>query len=310
MHRRDLFRATSAAATLAAAPMVAEGAMPPPPPQPFRFCLNTSTLQGFKLTLDAELELAAKAGYQGVEPWIRELEACEESGRSVTDLGKQARDLGLAFPSAIGFFDWVVDDESRRKQGFEAARKSMELVKKLGGTHIAAPPVGATDQAGLDLDRIAERYAKLLELGREIGVLPEVEVWGFSKTLGRLADASYVAIASGAADATILPDVYHMYKGGTPHRGLRLLNGKAIPAIHMNDYPAQPDRASIKDEHRVYPGDGVAPLDEILRDLREIGFEGHLSLELFNREYRKQDPETVAATGLAKMKAAVRRALG
>ena len=54
------------------------------------------------------------------------------------------------------------------------------------------------------------------------------------------------------------------------------------------------------------PGDGVAPLKEILRELRRIGYRGVLSLELFNRDYWKQDALTVARTGLEKMKAVVR----
>jgi sugar phosphate isomerase/epimerase len=77
----------------------------------------------------------------------------------------------------------------------------------------------------------------------------------------------------------------------------------------MNDYPAQPPRAEITDAHRVYPGDGVAPLRELLRDLRRIGFRGALSLELFNREYWTQDALAVARTGLEKMRAVVRRSL-
>jgi 2-keto-myo-inositol isomerase len=54
----------------------------------------------------------------------------------------------------------------------------------------------------------------------------------------------------------------------------------------------------------------VAPLVSILRDLRDVGFTGALSLELFNRQYWKQDPLTVAKTGLEKTKAVVRKALG
>jgi sugar phosphate isomerase/epimerase len=77
----------------------------------------------------------------------------------------------------------------------------------------------------------------------------------------------------------------------------------------MNDYPAQPPRAEITDAHRVYPGDGVAPLRELLRDLRRIGFRGALSLELFNREYWTQDALAVARTGLEKMRAVVRSSL-
>ena len=70
-----------------------------------------------------------------------------------------------------------------------------------------------------------------------------------------------------------------------------------------------PPRASIKDADRVYPGDGVAPLASILKDLFLTGFSGTLSLELFNPEYWKQDPLEVARTGLAKMKQSVAKAI-
>jgi 2-keto-myo-inositol isomerase len=73
----------------------------------------------------------------------------------------------------------------------------------------------------------------------------------------------------------------------------------------MNDYPADPPRERISDSDRVYPGDGVAPLKAMLRDLRQLGFQGVLSLELFNREYWKQDALNVARTGLEKMRAVV-----
>jgi sugar phosphate isomerase/epimerase len=54
----------------------------------------------------------------------------------------------------------------------------------------------------------------------------------------------------------------------------------------------------------------VAPLSAIFRDLRAIGFRGVLSLELFNREYWKQDDAlTIAKTGLEKLRTAVRKAL-
>jgi sugar phosphate isomerase/epimerase len=78
----------------------------------------------------------------------------------------------------------------------------------------------------------------------------------------------------------------------------------------MNDYPADPPRATITDAHRVYPGDGAAPLDDLFHNLRDIGYRGMLSLELFNEKYYAQDPLEVAKTGLEKTRAAVRKALG
>ncbi len=75
--------------------------------------------------------------------------------------------------------------------------------------------------------------------------------------------------------------------------------------LHMNDYPAKPPRPTIKDEHRVFPGDGIAPISKILRSLFAGGLDGTLSLELFNKQYWERPAEEVAATGLAKMKACV-----
>ena len=100
--------------------------------------------------------------------------------------------------------------------------------------------------------------------------------------------------------------MYHLHKGGSGFGGLRLLSAAALPVFHMNDYPAKPPRATITDADRVYPGDGVAPLRQLLRDLRGLGFRGVLSLELFNRTYWKQDALAVARTGLEKMRAVVR----
>src|SRR4029077_15835216 len=105
--------------------------------------------------------------------------------------------------------------------------------------------------------------------------------------------------------ACVLPDVYHLYKGGSGFQGLKLLSGTAVQVFHMNDYPAEPSRETISDAHRVYPGDGVAPLREMLRDLRQAGFNGYLSLELFNRDYWKRDALAVAKTGIEKMKIVV-----
>jgi sugar phosphate isomerase/epimerase len=277
--------------------------------EPFGYCLNTSTISGQKLSLVDEVEIAAKAGYQAIEPWIRELDQHVKEGGSLRDLAARIRDRGLSVPSAIGFFEWIVDDDVRRKKAFEEAKRNMDLVRQIGGKRLAAPPLGATNRAGLDLLKAAQRYRELLELGAQMGVVPQVELWGSSRNLSRLGETALVAIESGRPDASMLLDVYHLYKGGSDINGLRLLAGSAMHVLHCNDYPASPPRASIVDANRIYPGDGIAPWKMILRTLRDIDYRGMLSLELFNREYWKQDASTVARTGLEKMRAIVRNSL-
>jgi len=270
----------------------------------FGFCLNTSTISGQKLDIVEVVEIAAKTGYTAIEPWIRDLDQYAKGGGSLKELGKRIQDRGLTVPSAIGFPEWIVDDDARRKKGVEETKRCMDVVQQIGGKRLAAPPAGASGP--IDLVKAAERYRVLLELGDKTGIVPELEFWGPSKAIGRLSEAAFIAVEAGHPKACILADVYHLYKGGSNVDGLRVLNGAALPVIHFNDYPAEPARSDITDALRVYPGDGVAPLKAILRNLKEIGFRGFLSLELFNRDYWKQDALTVAKTGLEKMKAVVK----
>ncbi len=305
MSRRELLGAAPALALAASAsPTYAAD-----PTEPFGYSFNSSTIRGQKLPIDAVAKIASKAGYQALEPWIGELQAYTTAGGDLKDLGKQLNDLGLKVESAIGFARWIVDDSTERQKGLDDAKRDMEMVLAIGGTRIAAPPVGATDKALTDLGAITDRYRVLADLGAKIGVIPEVEVWGFSKSLSKLGEAVLVAMESAHPKACVLPDIYHLYKGGSGFDGLKLLQGKSIGIFHVNDYPKGLDRTMIKDADRVFPGDGVAPLKDVFRTLRDVGYRGMLSLELFNLEYYKRDPFEVAKEGLEKTKAAVRAAL-
>lgn len=311
LSRRQWLKGTAAAAgaTAAAAQTATATAADPRPKKPFLFMLNTSTIRGQKVGVVKEVEIAQKAGYDAIEPWVRELDEYVKDGGSLKDLGKRIADAGLRVESAIGFMDWVVDDDDKRKKGLEEARRSMDIVQQIGGKRLAAPPSGATNTTGLNLMKAAERYRDLLDLGLKMGVVPQVEVWGFSKSLSRLGETMLVALECGRREACVLPDVYHLYKGGSDFAGVKLLGGVSMHVFHMNDYPDMPGRAAITDAHRVYPGDGVAPLKQMVKDLYAIGFRGAMSLELFNPEYWKQDALAVAKTGLEKMQSLVQASL-
>ena len=283
----------------------------------FGFCLNTSTVRdkdGKSRPLADLIDIAKKAGYDAIEPWVSEIDAYLKEGGTLKDLRKRFEDSGLKVADVIGFAEWIVEDEGRRKKGLEQAKRDMDWAAQIGSPRLAAPPVGATGGMSKrddpkftlpvpDLLVAADRYRALLDLGQSMGVQPLVEIWGFSKTLRRLGEALCVAAECGDGRAAILPDVYHLYKGGSDFAGLGLASAPAVGIFHVNDYP-KIDRDKIVDADRVYPGDGVAPLKDVFATLRKVGYTGFVSLELFNREYWKQDPHEVARTGLAKTKAA------
>src|SRR5437899_2778786 len=151
-----------AAAAVAGEKLAFSGALANPSPQTseraFLYCLNTATIRGQKLGITKEIEVAGKAGYDAIEPWISSIQDYVKGGGTLPDLKKQISDAGLRMESAIGFPEWIVDDEERRAKGLERAKREMEIVAQLGGKRFGVPPAGATDLTKLDFMKAAERY--------------------------------------------------------------------------------------------------------------------------------------------------------
>jgi 2-keto-myo-inositol isomerase len=277
-----------------------------PANEPFGYCLNTSTVRGNQMGIAQVVDAAAKAGFHAIEPWITELDTYTKGGGNLKDLGRRIADAGLTVENAIAFNAFLNDDPGQRAAGLERMKVDMDKVAQIGGTRIAAPP--GTNRAPVTLDNAATYYREALELGEKTGVQPLLELWGTHPVLGPLRNGIYVAVAAGRPDASLLLDVFHIYKSGTPFTSLKQINGGSLHVIHINDYP-QADSSTLNDGDRVYPGDGVAPFRQILRDLRDNGFRGCFSLELFNKAYWATSADQNLKTGLEKMRSVVRQAL-
>jgi sugar phosphate isomerase/epimerase len=304
MNRRNVLKTATAAAGLT---LLGPTALPNTPEKTgakFKFCLNTSTISGKKLGIKQYIEIASRAGYDSAEIWIADVKEYVSQGGTLSALKKLLADSKVPAADAIGFAPWMVDDETVRNKGFAQMREEMEMMAALDCTRIAAPAAGITAADKLDLFQVGERYAALLAMGRETGVTPQLEFWGASR-FHHMGQALMAAAATNDSGARILADVYHLYRGGSGYECLKMIDGKLLEIIHMNDFPGTTPREKLEDKDRIYPGDGIAPLKQILTDLNALEGEKILSLELFNRTYWEQDPLLVAKNGLEKMKMAV-----
>jgi 2-keto-myo-inositol isomerase len=279
-----------------------------PADEPYGYCLNSSTIRGNNLGIVGVVNAAAKAGFQAIEPWIRELDDYTSKGGALKDLGNRIADAGLTVEGAIAFNSFLDDDDARRAASMEKLKVDMDKVVQIGGTRIAAPP--GTNRAAVSLDNAATYYRDALEMGEKMGVQPLLELWGIHPVLGPLSHGIYVAVAAGRPDASLLLDIFHLYKSGTPFTALKQINGASLHILHLNDYPQAADPSALNDGNRIYPGDGVAPLPQILRDLRDNGFRGYLSLELFNKEYWAKSADENLTIAMEKIRATVRAAMG
>ncbi len=316
--RRDLIKsAPLGAATLAAGCASTGNAQPSEQPtetqrwqggaSPWPICLDSATIR--PSTLTQKIRIATAAGYDAIEPWEGELHQYEQEGGNLQDLGKRVRDAGLFVPSVIGLWGAIPPTREQFDASLTDTRRRMRQAADLGAEFIQVVPQPARPWTEFDPKWAADRYRELLEIGiNDYNIKPAMVFVEFLEGSKRMGQAAAIAIDADHAEGRIIPDVFHMLIGGTGFNGLKHLNGDFFAIFQFNDAPADMPVDQMRDEHRVYPGDGILPLTDILVDLKQTGFKRCVSLELYNPTYWEQDHLTVAKTGLEKTVAVIQQA--
>lgn len=311
MNRRDFLQSVglaTAATAISATPSSAQSAERPYQngKSPFPLCMNTSTIR--PTPIEEKIDACGKAGFDALELWTQDLEQYRDAGKDVADLKKRIEDHGMFVIDTIGLWDGMPEDEAAFQKQMDVNKRRMELAARAGSRHIAVLPL--PDRESFDLKRTAARYRHILEVGlNEIGIHPAMEFVSVFKGITRLGQVAQIALDADHPKAIIIPDTFHLHNGGSGFSGIQHLQGHFIATFHWNDVKGDGVPGSMRDSDRIYPGEGILPLEQALRDLHAIGYTGPLSLELFRREHWEMDPNIVARDGLKSMRDQVERAL-
>lgn len=268
---------------------------------PWPVCLDTATVR--PASLREKVKIAAKAGFDAIEPWDNELADFEANGGNLKDLGKEIKDLGLFVPSVIGLWNALPPTPELFEKSLADTRRCMRMAADIGSQHIQTIPNTVGDN--YNQRWVARRYHELIELAKIDYNLQAALVFVKYFPLKTLGQAMAIALDANHPDAMVIPDTYHMYISEGGFEGLPLISGRSMAIFQFSDAPATPAIDQLNDSHRVFPGDGMLPLPKILRDLKATGFEKCISLELYNPEYWKRDLLQVAETGLRKTLAVI-----
>lgn len=264
---------------------------------PWPICLDTATIRTAG-NLENKVDIAIAAGFDAIEPWDGELKEFEDNGGNLKALGKKIKAHGLHVPSMIGLWGCIPENEEAFQKSLPETRNRLRMASEIGCEFAQAIP----NKVGENYDTkfVASCYRRILDIGlKEYNITPAlvfVEMFPL-KTLGQ---ATAVALDCNHPNAKIIPDVFHMYISEGGFSGMKQLNGDMFAIFQFNDAPKNMKLEDMKDKDRVYPGDGMLPLEAILKDLKQIGFKRCISLELYNPTYHSQDPLEVAKTGLEK----------
>ena len=263
----------------------------------FRYSLNASTIRPTPI-MD-KIRIAGQAGYGAIELWHDEIDQHVSSGGTLANLKTALENHGLVVPTTIYLGEWFDATDDTWPSVRDECTRRMRQAAALGAPYIIAGPADGRPDYKLG----ARRYGELLEIGDAIGVKPAMEFLGFVEQLNTIEDAMEIMTDSGHPHATTVLDPFHIFRGNGDVESISKLTADQIAISHFNDTPANPPRAEQHDHSRVMPGEGHLDLARYCELLTATGYNGWLSLELFNEQYWAEDPLEVARTGLEKMRA-------
>ena len=265
----------------------------------FSYCLNSSTIKPAPI-LD-KIAIAGETGYAAIELWHDDIDLHLEGGGSIDDIRNALSDQGLAVPTTIYLAGWFDSTGEEHARVLDECKRRMEQSVAVGAEYvIAGPPAGSADY-----DLGAQNYRELLEIGISMGVKPSMEFLGFVGQLNTIEDAMEIMTKSGHESATTILDPFHVFRGGGSMESIAKLTADQIAISHFNDAPAAPPREQQHDPDRVMPGEGHLDLARYIELLKQVGYDGYISLELFREDLWQQNPLEVAKVGLEKMRAVV-----
>ena len=244
--------------------------------------------------LREKLEAIAAAGFYGVEIFENDLLAFDRSPREV---GQMVRDLGLTITLFQPFRDFEGLPEPQRSQAFERAERKFELMRELGTdlmlvcSSVSPLALGGIDRAAGDLRELGARAARH---GVRIGY--EALAWG--RHVNDHRDAWEIVRRADHPNIGLILDSFHTLARGIDPNSIRAIPGDKIFIVQLADAPRiDMDLLYWSRHFRNMPGEGDLAVTDFMRAVAATGYNGPISLEIFNDQFRSGSPRTIAADG-------------
>lgn len=253
--------------------------------------IATVSLSG---TLGEKLEAIANARFDAVEIFENDLVTFDGPPAEV----RRACDgLGLAIATLQPFRDFEGMPEGLRARAFARAERKFDVMQELGCdllmicSNVSPDSLGGIDRAAADLRELAERAAR-----RGLRIAFEALAWG--RHINDYRDAWEAVRRADHPAVGLVLDTFHILARGTDLAPVRAIPGDRIFLVQLADAPRlQMDYLSWSRHFRNFPGQGDLPVLDFMEALSATGYDGALSLEIFNDEFRAGSARSVAIDG-------------
>jgi sugar phosphate isomerase/epimerase/4-hydroxyphenylpyruvate dioxygenase-like putative hemolysin len=260
-------------------------------PEP-RLAIATVCLSG---TLEDKLAAAAAARFHAVEVYHNDLVAsswspsrirqeCQRRGLSI-DVYQPLRDLEAVPPGVFA-------------ANLRRAERALDVAEQLGARTILVCSSVSADAIDDD-DLAAEQLSLLADRAQRHGIRIAYEALAWGRYVNTYPHAWRIVRRADHPSLGLCVDSFHVFSRGDDLRALRAIPRNKIFHLQLADAPRlNMDVVEWSRHHRLFPGTGAFALSGLVADVLGTGYDGPLSLEVFNDVYRQADPRHAAIDGM------------
>jgi sugar phosphate isomerase/epimerase/4-hydroxyphenylpyruvate dioxygenase-like putative hemolysin len=257
-----------------------------------RLSIATACLSG---TLEDKLAAVAAAGFHGVEIFESDLIASAWPPQRVR---RECARRGLTIDLYQPFRDFEAVPPATLRANLRRAEHKFDVLEQLGtGTLLVcssewAGTVDDDDLAAEQLHELAERAAR-----RGLRIAYEPQAWG--RHVNTYAHAWRIVRRADHPALGLCLDSFHVLSRDEDPAGIGVVPGEKVFHVQLADAPRlKMDVVEWSRHHRLFPGLGSFDLAAFVARVRGTGYDGPLSLEVFNDIYRQADPRQAAIDGM------------
>ena len=253
-----------------------------------RTSIATVCLSG---TLDQKLVAAREAGFDGVEIFEPDLVASPVSPEAIR---ARAGRLGLSLDLYQPFRDFEGVGPDLLEQNLRRAAAKFTLMNRLGIETMLLCSNVATARSG-DEQLAAAQLRELGDLAERFGVRVAYEALAWGRFVDSYEAAARIVRLADHDRIGVCLDSFHILSKGHNPEAIETIPADKIFFVQLADAPLlSMDVLSWSRHHRLFPGEGGFDLGAFMGHLMRTGYDGPISLEIFNDTFRQSDPRATA----------------
>lgn len=258
-----------------------------------------------KSSLEKDLELCECYGYDYIEIRLDMLQDYLKK-HTVEDLKKFFKNSHLKPYAFNSIEDVNFCTESQWEERLQLFTFGCEISREINNPYMIIVPTMGNDMKQKNQSEIfedsVEVLTKLSDIAKTFGVKLAFEPIGDPRWCVRsLRQCLDIVNAVDRENVGIALDVFNLFLFDKLKdiEDIGQVPLEKIFVYHIDDCEDWP--LGVLDQcHRLFPGDGVIPLKEFSSKLKNTGYDGIASLELFRPEYWEMEPEDVIRIGAKK----------